>query len=232
MSQQNPFKYFKTSPEIIKLAVWTYIRFPLSLRQVEDLLHERGIDICHETIRFWWNRFGPVFAKEIRKRRPNAHSLWRWYVDEVFVKIRGQRFYLWRAIDNEGMVLECVVTKKRDRRAALKLLRKLLTRYGKSREIVTDKLGSYRAALREIGYSGDHETGQYQNNQCENSHLHFRRRERAMNRFRSVKSLQKFTSIQSQFYNHFQHQRHLETRQTFKKLRNQYLADWRNFCAP
>ncbi len=231
MTKKNRFKYFKTSPEIIKLAVMYYVRYPLSLRQVEDILHERGIDVCHETIRFWWNRFGPLFAKEIRKRRPAAHSLWRWHIDEVFVKINGQRFYLWRAIDHEGTVLECVVTKKRDRRAALKTLRKLLSKYGKPHEVVTDKLGSYRAALREFGYSGIHETGQYKNNLCENSHLHFRRRERAMNRFRSVGSLQKFTSIQSQFHNHFQHQRHLETRLTFKKLRDQSLSDWEKLCA-
>ncbi len=231
MINKNPFKYFKTSPEIIKLAIWLYVRFPLSLRQVEDLLHERGIDICHETIRFWWNRFGPVFAKEIRKRRPNAHSLWRWHIDEVFVKVNGQRLYLWRAIDHEGAVLECVVTKRRDRRAALKLLRKLLSKHGNPSEIVTDKLGSYRAALREIGYAGNHEMGQYRNNQCENSHLHFRRRERVWGKFKSMGSLQKFVSVRSQFHNHFQHQRQLENRSTFKKLRDQSLADWRKFCA-
>ena len=175
-----------------------------------------GIDVCHETIQFWWNRFGPIFAKEIRKRRPASYLLWRWDIDEVFVKISGQRCYLWRAVDHEGTVLECVVTKKRDRRSALKILNKLMKRYGKSKEIVTDKLGSYSSALREIGYNGHHETGQYQNNQCENSHslpgsgltsnhekVHFRRRERAMYRFRSMRSLQKFTSIYSQFHNHF-----------------------------
>ena len=190
-----------------------------------------GIDVCHETIRFWWNRFGPIFAKEIRKRKPAAHSLWRWHIDEVFVKINGQRCYLWRAVDHEGAVLECVVTKKRDRRSALKILNKLMKRYGKSKEIVTDKLDSYSSALCEIGYNGYHETGQYQNNQCENSHLHFRRRERAMCRFRSMRSLQKFTSIQCQFHNHLQHQRHFETRQDFKKIRDQSLSDWQNICA-
>ena len=205
MTKQNPFKYFNSSPEIIKLAVMYYIRFPLSLRQVEDILHERGIDICHETIRFWWNRFGPVFAKNIRKRKANFYSLWRWHIDEVFVKVSGKQHYLWRAIDHEGTVLECVVTKRRDRRAAFKTLKKLLSNDGNPSEIVTDKLRSYRAALREIGYSGNHETGQYKNNQCENSHLHFRRRERAWGKFRSMGSLQKFTSIQSQFCNHFQH---------------------------
>ena len=109
MREQPPFKYFKTSPEIIRLAVMYYVRYPLSLRQVEDILHERGIDISYETIRFWWNRFGPEFAKGIRKKRAGVQSNWCWHIDEVFVKINGQTFYLWRAIDHEGEVLECYV---------------------------------------------------------------------------------------------------------------------------
>ncbi|MEM7241349.1 MAG: IS6 family transposase [Pseudomonadota bacterium] len=227
MHKPNPFKYFKTSPEIIKLAVMYYIRCPLRLRQVEDLLAERGIDVCHETIRFWWNRFGPVYAKEIRRNRQSKHSNWRWHVDEVFVKINGLKHYLWRAVDHEGTVLESVVTKRRDKRAALKLLKKLLSSCGSPHEIVTDKLGSYRAALRDLGIQKRHETGQYQNNQSENSHLHFRRRERAMGRFRSMGSLQKFTSIHAAIVNHFNHQRHLEARSTFKYLRAQSLTEWR-----
>lgn len=109
----DPFRYFKTSPEIIRLAVRMYVRFPLSLRQVEDLLHERGIDINHETVRFWWNRFGPIFAVEIRKTRVSAHrnwTQWRWHLDEVFVRINGELHYLWRAVDHEGEVLESFVT--------------------------------------------------------------------------------------------------------------------------
>jgi putative transposase len=110
---RNPFKYFKTSPEIIRLAVMMYIRFPLSLRNVEDLLHERGIDITHETVRFWWNRFGPLFATSIRKQRVQNtnYSNWTWHLDEVFVKINGELHYLWRAVDHEGEVLEAYVTK-------------------------------------------------------------------------------------------------------------------------
>jgi len=231
MTKRNPFKYFKTSPEIIKLAVMYYVRFPLSLRQVEDILHERGIDICHETIRHWWNRFGPIFAKDIRQRRKGIHSSWRWHLDEVFVKINGERFYLWRAIDHEGTVLESFVSKRRDRRAALKLLRKMLTKHGVPDEIVTDKLGSYGAALRKLNAEHLQETGQFENNQIENSHLHFRRRERAMCRFRSMAALQKFTSIHATFLNLFNHQRHLETRATFKKLRDQSTADWRDYVS-
>ena len=121
MTKRSPFRYFKTSLEIIRLAVMMYIRFPLSLRNVEDLLHERGIDISHETVRFWWNRFGPMFAAEIRIKRVqhlSAHSNWQWHLDEVFVKINGETHYLWRAVDHEGEVLESYVTKRRDRKAA------------------------------------------------------------------------------------------------------------------
>jgi len=123
MTQRSPFRYFKTSPEIIRLAVMMYIRFPLSLRNVEDLLHERGIEISHETVRFWWNRFGPMFAAEIRKRRVGAMRSSRWHLDEVFVKINGETHYLWRAVDHEGEVLESFVTKTRDKKAALKFLK-------------------------------------------------------------------------------------------------------------
>jgi len=205
-----------------------YVRFPLSLRQIEDILHERGIDVCHESIRCWRDRFGTFFAKKIRSRKGKFHSNWRWHIDEVFVKIRGKQHYLWRAVDHEGNVLECFVSKRRGKHKALKILKKLLKNYGPPKQIVTDKLRSYSAALRDLGILSKHETGQYKNNQCENSHHHFRRLERAMCRFRSMASLQKFTSIQASFQNLFNHQRHLENRLTFKKLRNQSLTDWRN----
>jgi transposase-like protein len=134
----NPFRYFNSSPEVIRLAVMMYIRYPLSLRQVEDLLFERGIDICHETVRFWWNRFGPMFAAEIRKRRVHhrLYSQWRWHLDDVFVKINGETHYLWRAVDHEGEVLEVFATKRRDRRAVLKFLKRTMKRYGRPRKIV------------------------------------------------------------------------------------------------
>lgn len=117
----NPFRYFKTSPEVIGLAVMLYVRFPLSLQNVEDLLHERGIDVSHETVRCWWNRFGPMFAGKIRRKRAQqmrSFPQWRWHLDEMFVKIRGETHYLWRAIDHEGEVLEAYVSKTRDREAA------------------------------------------------------------------------------------------------------------------
>ena len=149
----NPFRYFKTSAEIIRLAVLMYIRYPLSLRQVEDILFERGIEVSHETIRCWWNRFGSMFAGEIRKRRIDQRnwSNWRWHLDEVFVRINGERHYLWRAVDHEGEVLEAFVTKRRDRRAALNFLKRTMKRCGRPQSVVTDRLPSYRAAMKELG---------------------------------------------------------------------------------
>ena len=231
MTAQNAFKYFKTSPKIIRLAVMYYIRYPLSFRQVEDILHERGIDICHETVRFWINRFSTKFAKEIRKKRLGRHSNWQWQLDEVFVKINGERFYLWRAVDHEGEVLECFVSKRRNKAAAKKFLIKILRKHGSPKIIATDKLPSYGAAFREIGIADRQLCGGRSNNRCENSHLPFRRRERAMQRFKTVAALQKFGSYHSQIYNHFNHQRHLESRQSFKQKRTTALTEWFNFCA-
>src|SRR4028118_2070358 len=153
MTQRSPFRYFKTSPEVIRLAVMLYTRFPLSLRNVEDLLRERGIEVSDETISFWWQRFGPLFAAEIRQRRANGMraSRWRWHLDEVFVKVNGVQHYLWRAMDHEGEVLEAFVSKTRDCKAALKFLKKLMKRHGRPEELATDKLRSYGAALKELG---------------------------------------------------------------------------------
>ena len=234
MKNPNPFRYFKTSPEIIRLAVMMYVRFPLSLRNVEDLLHERGIDICHETVRYWWNRFGPLFARAIRKKRINPvpnYSNWRWHLDEVFVKINGELHYLWRAVDHEGEVLEAFVSKRRDRKAALTFLKKIMKRYGQSHVIVTDRLRSYRAAMKLIGNEAVQEVGRWKNNRCENSHLPFRRREQAMLKFRHMRSLQKFVSIQSSVHNHFNHDRHLNSRETFKLQRSAALTEWRQLSA-
>ena len=230
---KNPFRYFKTSPEIIRLTVMMYVRFPLSLRQVEDLLHERGIDICYETVRAWWNRFGPMFAGEIRKKRSasmRTHIQWRWHLDEVFVRINGNIYYLWRAVDHEGEVLEVFVTKRRNRRAALRFLRKAMKRYGRPETIVTDKLRSYRAAMKVIGNAARQETGRWLNNRAETSHQPFRRRERAMAKFRSAKSLQKFASIHASVHNHFYQKRHFYNRENFKLNRSAALAEWRQLA--
>ena len=231
---RSPFRYFKTSPEIIRLAVMMYVRFPLSLRNVEDLLHERGIEVSHETVRYWWNRFGPMFASEIRKRRSQQLrqiTQWRWHLDEVYVKINGMTHYLWRAVDHEGEVLESYVTKTRDKSAALKFLRKAMKRYGAPETVVTDRLRSYGAAMKEIGNIDRHEVGRHINNRAENSHLPFRRRERAMSRFRRMGSLQKFASTHASFHNHFNLDRHLNSRSRFKLNRDAALLEWRQLFA-
>ncbi len=231
---RNPFRYFNSSPEVIRLAVMMYVRFPLSLRQVEDLLHERGINICHETVRFWWNRFGPTFAAEIRKKRSatlRAMPQWRWHLDEVFVKINGEMHYLWRAVDYGGEVLEVFATKRRDRKAALKFLKRTMKRYGRPEVIVIDRLRSYWAAMREIGNESRQVTGRWLNNRAENSHQPFRRRERAMAKFREVKTLQKFAAIHATIHNHFNQDRHLNRRIIFMQNRSAAPAKWRQLAA-
>ena len=234
VKNKNPFRYFNSSPEVIRAAVMLYIRFPLSLRNVEDLLFGHGIDICHETVRFWWNRFGPMFAAEIRRRRVNrmcGFRHWRWHLDEMYVKLNGEMVYLWRAVDHEGEVLESFVTKKRDKSAALAFMKKALKRHGKPEAIVTDGLRSYPAAMRDLGNLDRREMGRWLNNRAENSHLPLRRRERAMLRFRKMKSLQKFASVHASLHNHFNSERHLVDRQTYKARRSAALAEWQNLAA-
>jgi len=233
ISQRSLFRYFKSSPEIVHLAVMLYIRFPLSLRNVEDLLHERGIDVSHETVRFWWNRFGPRFAAEIRALRVQAmrSSRWRWHLDEVFVKIRGETHYLWRAVDHEGEVLESYVTKTRDKDSALRFLKKALKRHGRPEQVVTDRLRTYGAAMKALGRGDDREMGRWMNNRAENSHQPFRRRERAMLRFRRMRSLQKFASVHASVHNHFNQERALYSRSNYKANRAAALEEWRSLFA-
>ncbi|MGN6820450.1 MAG: IS6 family transposase [Sphingomonas sp.] len=225
----SPFRYFNSSPEVIRLVVLMYVRFPLSLRNVEDLLFERGIDLCHETVRFWWNRFGPMFAGDIRKRRVSymkGFRHWRWHLDEMYVKLNGEMVYLWRAVDHEGEILESYVTKKRDKSAALAFMKKALKRHGRAEVVVTDGLRSYPAAMRDLGNLDRREMGWWLNNRCENSHIGFRRRERAMLRFRRMKTLQKFASVHANVTNHFSLERHLVDRQTYKERRSAALIEW------
>ena len=225
----SPFRYFKTSPEVIRLAVLLYVKYPLSLRNVEDLLFERGIDIAHETVRYWWNRFGPLFAGEIRRKRVSymrGFRHWRWHLDEMYVKINGEMHYLWRAVDHEGEILESFVTKTRDKTAALSFMKKTLKRHGSPEAITTDGLRSYSAAMTELGNTDKQEVGRWANNRVENSHLSFRRREREMLRFRRMGCLQKFASVHDNVHNHFNSERHLVDRQTFKQRRSAALAEW------
>jgi putative transposase len=204
---------------VIRLTVMLYIRYPLSLRQVEDLLFERDIDISHETVRYWWNQFGPVFAAAIRKRRIHRRSFsqWRWHLDEVFVRINGETHYLWRAVDHEGEVLE--------------VFKRTMKRYGRPRSIVTDRLRSYRSAMTVIGNAADQECGRWLNNRAENSHQPFRRQERAMAKFRGMKTLQKFAAAHASIHNHFNRDRHLNPRNIFKQNRSAALAEWRQLAA-
>jgi putative transposase len=217
----SPFRCFNSSPEVIRLVVMMYVRFPLSLRNVEDLLFERGIDICHETVRMWWNRFGPMFAGDIRRQRH-----WRWHLDEMYVKLNGEMVYLWRAVDHEGEILESYITRSRDKDAALRFMKKALKRHGSPEVITTDGLRSYCAAMKELGNAEKQEVGRWANNRVENSHLPFRRRERAMLRFRRMKTLQKFASVHANVHNHFNLERHLVDRQTYKERRSAALAEW------
>jgi putative transposase len=225
----SPFRSFNSSPEVIRAAVMLYIRYPMSLRNVEDLLFERGIDICHETVRFWWSRFGPMFAAEIRRRRVSymrGFRQWRWHLDEMYVKVNGEMRYLWRAVDHEGEILESFVTKTRDKAAALAFMKKTLKRHGSPEAITTDGLRSYAAAMSELGNTDKQEVGRWANNRVENSHLSFRRRERAMLRFRRMGCLQKFASVHANVHNHFNSERHLVDRQTYKQRRSAALAEW------
>jgi putative transposase len=224
----NPFRYFNSSPEVIRLVVMMYVRYPLSPGNVEDLLAERGIDISHETSGSGGT--GPMFSAEIRERRVahmRGYPNWRWRSDEVFVKVNGKLYYLCRAVDYEGGVLEAVVTAKRDKAAALKLLKRIMKKYGQPRSVVTDGVCSYSAAMGELGNADRHGVGGRLNNRAENSHQAFRRRERAMQRFRSTKTLQKFSSVHAQVHNHFNQERHLVTRQVYKQRRTAALAEWR-----
>src|SRR5208282_5659187 len=160
-----------------------------------------------------------------------GYPQWRWHLNEAFVKVNGKLCYLRRAVDHEGEVLEAVVTAKRDKAAALKILKRIMKRYGRPQKIVTDGLCSYSVALKEIGNADCQEVGRRLNNRAENSHQPFRRRERAMQRFRSVKTLQKFSSVQAQVHNHFNQERHLVTRQVYKQRRSAALAEWRALAA-
>ena len=225
----SPIRYFNSSSEVIRLVVLMYVRFPLSLRNVEDLLFERGIDICHETVRLWWNRFGPLFAGEVRRKRVShmrGFRHWCWHLDEMYVKLNGEMVYLWRAVDHEGEVLESYVTRSRDKQAALTFMKKALKRHGSPEAITTDGLRSYRAAMNELGNAEKQEVARWANNRVENSHLPFRRRERAMLRFRQMKTLQNFASVHANLHNHFNLERHLTDRQTYKERRSAALAEW------
>src|SRR6266700_286998 len=168
------YRRHRFPPEIIQHAVWLYVRFTLSYRDVEELLAERRLDISYETVRRWVLKFGPAIARRLRQRRPRPSN--RWHLDEMVVRIAGKRMYLWRAVDHEGEILDVLVERRRDRRAALRLMRKLLRKHGFApKQVITDRLRSYGAALRHLGLWFHHEQGLRQNNRAENSHQVVRR---------------------------------------------------------
>jgi transposase-like protein len=213
-------------PVVIRHAVWLYMRFTLSYRDVEDLLAERGLDVSYETVRRWVLKFGPLFARELRLRRPRPTS--RWHLDEMAMMIAGRQFWLWRAVDDEGEVLDLHVQRQCDKAAAVKLMRKLLKKQGFAPVVlVTDKLRSYDAAKAKIGLSARHERGLRKNNRAENSHQPTRRRERKMQRFKSPGSAQRFLSAHAAVHNTFNVQRHLISRRTLRVFREEAFETWR-----
>ncbi len=211
---------------VIQHAVWLYFRFTLSLRDVEDFLAERGIEVSYETVRCWTRKFGQQFASNLRKARPRPTATW--HLDEMVVRINGQQMYLWRAVDSEGEVLDVLVQKRRNKAAALRLLRKLLKRQGVRPEaIVTDGLKSYASAAEMIGVARRHRAVRLRgNNRAENSHRPIRRRERLMQRFKSQGSAQRFLSTHAAIYNVFYPQRHLTSRKTMRHIRNDAQRVW------
>jgi transposase-like protein len=212
-------------PDVIRHAVWLYLRFTLSYRDVEELLAERGLEISYETIRRWVLKFGPAFARNLRRLRPRPSG--QWHLDEMAVVIGGKRLWLWRAVDSEGEILDILVQPRRDRAAALRLMRKLLRKQGYAPDVlVTDRLPSYSCARRQLGLRARHEQGLRKNNRAENSHQVVRRRERKMQRFKSAGSAQRFLSAHSAVHNTFNVQRHLISRRTLRRFRAEATQQW------
>jgi transposase-like protein len=205
------------------------LRFTLSYRDVEDLLAERGLDISYETVRSWVLKFGPLIARRLRRRRSRPSGQWHL---GVVVRIAGRQMYLWRAVDHEGEVLDMLVQRRRNTRAALRLMRKLLRKQGFAPELlVTDKLRSYGSAFRRLRLSCRHEQGLRSNNRAENSHQPVRRRECKMQRFKSARSAQRFLSMHAAVHNTFNLQRHLISRSTLRVFRAEAANEWRNAVA-
>ena len=196
------YKRHRFPPEIISHAVWLYCRFNMSFREVEELLLERGIDVSYETIRRWVAKFGPAIARGLRRHHPQPDDIW--HLDEVVVTIKGRKFWLWRAVDQNGLVLDEILQCRRNTKAAKRLLVRLMKKHTcVPKRFITDKLRSYGAAKREIAPGVDHRSHKGLNNRAENSHLPFRKRERAMQGYRSSGSLQRFVSIHSAIRNCF-----------------------------
>jgi putative transposase len=219
------YKGFRFPAEIISHCVWLYYRFPLSLREVQEMMLGRGIILSHETVRQWCAKFGQTYANALRRRRARPGD--KWHLDEVFITINGQRRYLWRAVDQNGTVLDILVTSKRDTRAATRFFRKLLKglQYV-PRVLVTDKLRSYGAARRRVLGSVEHRQSKYLNNRAENSHQPTRARERAMKRFTSAGHAQRFLSAFSGISPHFRPGRHRLTADEYRREMTDRFTTW------
>ena len=224
-SAKSPYAGYRFPGEVISHAVWLYFRFPLSLRMVEDMLAARGIGANHETVRQWARKFGQGFANQIRRRLPCPGD--KWHLDEVCLMIRGTKHWLWRAVDQDGIVLDVLVQSRRDKRAAKRLLRKLLKRQCRApRVMVTDKLGSYGAAKRELMPGVEHRRHKGLNNRAENSHQPTRRRERQMKRFKSPGQAQRFLSAHDQINNLFHLRRDHRSARQYRAARAQAFQAW------
>ena len=226
---QLSYRRHRFPAEIIQHAIWLYLRFTLSYRDVEELLAERGLDVSYETVRRWVLKFGPSIARK-RQGRPRPSA--RWHLDEMVVRIAGKRMYLWRAVDHEGEVLDMLVQRRRDTKAALRLMRKLLKKQGFAPKLlITDKLGSYGSAVRQLRLTCPHDRGLRKNNRAEDSHQIVRRRERKMQRFKSSRSAQRFFSVHPPFTTPSTHQKHLVSRSTLRIFRAEAAARWQDAVA-
>lgn len=227
MTDRDPlYRRHRFPAEIIAHAVWLYFRFPLSLRMVEDMLAARGIIVSHQTVRLWAEKFGRAFASEIRRRSAGRFGD-KWHLDEAVVSIRGKKHWLWRAVDQDGFVLEVLVQSRRNAKAAKRLMRKLLKGQGHApRVLITDQLRSYDAAKREIMLAVEQRSHKGLNNRAENSHQPFRRRERMMKRFKSRRHVQRFVSIHEPIANLFHIPRHDISSSHHRELRSEAINLW------
>jgi len=227
MKNTNIYKRYRFPTEIIQYAVWLYYKFNLSHRGIEDLLAERGINVSYESIRLWCNRFGPRYATRLKRKHRGYGDTF--YIDEVFIKIDGIQHYLWRAVDQDGEVVDVFLQKRRDSRAAKRFFKRLLKAHrGEPRKIVTDKLRSYGVAHRELIPDSIHDTSQYSNNRAELSHQPTRVRERGMRRFKSISQAQRFLDVHLAVYNLFNLGRHLVSAKTYRSLRLCAFTSWKS----
>jgi putative transposase len=219
------YKGFRFPVEVISHCVWLYYRFPLSFREVEEMMLARGVTVSHETIRQWTGKFGQAYANALRRRRARPGD--QWHLDEVFITINGKTHYLWRAVDQDGNVLDILVTSRRDAKAATRFFRKLLTGLEYvPRVLVTDKLASYGVARRRLITGVEHRRSKYLNNRAENSHQPTRQRERAMKRFTSAGHAQRFLSAFSGISPHFRPRRHLLHAEEYRREMANRFSTW------